>query len=284
MVRIEYEYKETFMHRMHPITKLVIIGCISTVSNAWWDLRFVIPLFTLECILCYLSKVPRNWMLYFIPLSAIAWFLNAGVVWATMSEEFFLVLPHEWVRTEILQITPRGTPIVGYMAITYGTLYYLVSSLFKGYASFSIIVTGTTLIYTLNPLDLCQVLIQYKVPMARTLSFMLMAAFRFMGVLTRSLEKIFKSQYLRGWTISKRNPVKAIKAAAPMVFPIGREIVTTVDKVSISTAIRAFGAGQPAPTRIWNLTTIDKIVIITVIPLTAIAYILASIPPYIGMI
>lgn len=269
---------------MHPITKLVIIGCISTISNAWWDLRFVVPLFALECALCYFSKVPRNWLKVFIPLAGISWFLNAGFVWATMTEEFFLVLPHEWVKTEIFLIAPKGTPIVGYMAVTYGTLYYLTSSLFKGYASFSIVAIGTTLIYTLNPLDLSQVLVQYKIPLARILSFIVMAAFRFMGVLTRSLEKIFNAQYLRGWTISKRNPIKAIKGAAPMVFPIAREFVTTVDKVSVSTACRAFGAGKPTPTRLWNLTTLDKLVIITAIPLTVIAYILASIPPYIGMI
>ena len=53
----------TIIHCMSPITKLIILICMSTLISLYWDPRFLSILTIIVAIIYIISKTPLKWML-----------------------------------------------------------------------------------------------------------------------------------------------------------------------------------------------------------------------------
>ena len=123
---------------------------------------------------------------------------SQGQGWA--SPKFYKVLPQDFVSTVVFQVTPPGTPIFGYTAITYGTLYYWVARRLRGPITFMM---AAVLVYTLNMSDLAQSLAGTGIP--SHFLFMITGGYRFVSVFANMITNTQNAIKLRGWDNEKNN-------------------------------------------------------------------------------
>jgi len=278
MVLFEYEYRDTLMHRMNPLTKITVITCLSVLSTLYWDLRFLLPIFVISVLMAWDAKLPKSWVKLLLVLSLLGIWTRLLQSIFMVNPEFFKVLPPELVNKTLVEITPEGTPIIGRTAITYGSLYYLAPIILRIPIS---VCLGLTLIYTTSLGDIVQVLRMLRVP--ERLIFIVMAAWRFLPLMIRNIENVAKAQSLRGWKIESRNPSKLLKQIHPLTRPIARHFVATIDAVALSVELRGFGVGKPSPLKKLEFTALDYATVIILPPLTVLLWYLAIVY-HIGLI
>jgi energy-coupling factor transporter transmembrane protein EcfT len=242
------------------------------------DFRYSFVVLVLVFILSRVAKIPWSWYWLGILFIIGSGFYDLMLMVFQVNPDLFKVLPIDYAMKELIQITPAGS-IVGYSAITWGTLWWIVN---MDISYFAIVISSITLVYTLSPSDLVQIMAIVKIPSPLIYSFM--AGYRFFPIMTRALSDIVNAQRLRGWKAATRNPVKLVRQMAPFVYPVGRQFLKSVDIVSISTATRAFGASPITPYKSFRMK-IHEIFFTVIAPvLWVIALYLTITPPYIGAI
>ena len=61
---LEYVYKDTLMHRMHPIPKMILLATLTLLAQFYFDPVFIIPILILVIILAKpVSRIPNSWLL-----------------------------------------------------------------------------------------------------------------------------------------------------------------------------------------------------------------------------
>jgi len=277
MVLFEYEYRDTFLHKMNPLSKLIMITCLSLLATVYWDVRFILPITIVSFLIAWNAKVPISW----IKLLVTLWVLS---IWIRLSQaifmapEFFKVLSPEIVTKTVIEITPEGFPIIGHTALTYGSLYYLAAIISKAPVAWTI---GLTVVYTTPLNDILEILRSLRVP--PKLVFIVMAAWRFLPVMIRNIENVVKAQRLRGWKVKSRNPSKLVKQVLPFTKPFASQFAAAIDTISISAELRCFGVGKVSSIKRLKYSAYDKILIIILPIITVILWYLALVH-YIGLI
>jgi energy-coupling factor transporter transmembrane protein EcfT len=194
---------------------------------------------------------------------------------------FFKKLPYEFVTTEVLQITPKGFPLLGYTAVTYGSLYFRLSHLFKSYI---VLLLAFSLVWILNPSDLFQYLITIGVP--NHISLPLIVAFRFTPIMAEQMMNIWNAQTLRGRHLGKeRNLTRFFKQATEFTYPLARRFVASINTATIAVVNRGFGHQKMSPRREFSFSTKDKVVLVLLPLLLILLFYLCVTPPwYLGAI
>jgi energy-coupling factor transporter transmembrane protein EcfT len=75
--KFEFEWKDTPMHKMHPLAKLSLFVSLGGIVSAWMDWRYEIIVLCVALFLWYISKCPRSW----IPIPLL---FTIGTQWAPM--------------------------------------------------------------------------------------------------------------------------------------------------------------------------------------------------------
>ena len=105
--------------------------------------------------------------------------------------------------------------------------------------------------------------------------FVVMVALRFIPEMIRQLESIQIAQRLRGWEVSSRNPVKVARGYFPLLVPMLRYIIDSVDRMTISSKNRAFGRRKATGLRDLTLQRVDYIISgVTIITFVIAVYLL----------
>ncbi|RLF09362.1 MAG: hypothetical protein DRJ62_06855 [Thermoprotei archaeon] len=257
-VIFEYVPRDTFLHKMNPLSKLVMITCIFIVSSVYWDLRYLGVLAIIVAILYIVSKTPKKWLLLALPFGAYR-FIEACILgFALADPKYYKVLPPEVAGKVLLQIGP--------ITLIYGGFLWAVAYIFRIVLTMAV---TFMFIYTTSLNDLIKSLTSIRIPYF--LVYISVVALKFVPEFLRMLMTINMAQVLRGWSLKTKNPVKLIKKAQPLVNPFTRQIIHYVDRVTISAQIRAFGAKEVRyPWRI-RFTAIDYIIPLVSIVAAAIA-------------
>jgi len=273
-MKFEYEWRDTPLHRMHPIAKIALLGCIGGLSSMWMDFRYCMVTAVIAMFLWYLGKAPKKWIL--IPL-----LFSIGTQWADflVIAPFlgysYKVLPREYAMQVILDL--GYIPILNlHPVVTVGALWWLLRGVIAYYTT---VLCALLLYYTTSIPDLVQYILKFKVP--NIITFSIIATFRFFPVMTRLSSDSINSQRLRGWT-SSRNPLKFIKRMIPLMLPVTRQFMRATDIVTLAVLNRAFGAYPKRPHKIIPFPTRDKIITIISIAAFAIGVYLTVTPPYYG--
>jgi len=244
----EYEPAETPIHRLNPVTKIVIFMSITFLSGFYLDPRLKIPLLLLLLIICRIAKLP------FKKYSGLLWVSVVAVLFTSSFRGIFMIkpgyfkaYPADFVMKELFQITPPDFPIFGRTAITYGSLLWI--SAFP-LTTATVVLAMAGLVHTTSQSEMIQVLNSARFPQPGV--FVITVALRFIPEMIRQIESIQMAQRLRGWHIESRNPIKIARGYIPLLIPILRYIVISVDRMTISSKNRAFGL-RPAR-GLWDLS------------------------------
>jgi energy-coupling factor transport system permease protein len=252
-VFLEYAYRDTFYHRLHPITKLVITLNLFILAGLYWDVRFLLPIAVIGLLISYTARVPIRW---FLAIAGIMIFLIPLVIIGVLTQVnplLFKVYSREFVSREFFTVT---LPLVGKIGVTWGGLLWGLAFELRIPI---ILLCIYPFIYSTSFNDLVNALSRYNIPYQ--LLFILMVAYRFVPVTVRETMTIIKALRLRGWEIDSRNPKIVFRRFLPLAFALMRTLVKMIDEVNTAARIRAFGASKFTPIRQLEMHFLDKLLI-----------------------
>jgi len=250
---LEYVYKDTLMHRMHPIPKMAILIALTLLAQFYFDPVFILPILVFVVILAKpVSKIPNSWLLpmyLFGIMSVLERGYNAVFI---SSGGYYRVYPSEFMVTTLMYLA--NIPILGEAKVTVGGLFWLAS---MGLKYFVGLFSVSIFLYTTDPSDLMQYLASKKV--SKNALFIVFAGFNFFPILLRYARTIMNAQQLRGVGLSK-NPVKAVSTLAQVFHPLVIRVTVLADILTLSASIRGFGSGHYSYLREIKLSRTDKLI------------------------
>ncbi len=92
--------------------------------------------------------------------------------------------------------------------------------------------------------------------------YITMVALRFTPELAAQFTLVHRAQTLRGWRVNTRNPIKILRLYTPLMFPVIKYVIKSIDITTMSTQNRAFGLGPVTNVIANRITRMDKILTI----------------------
>jgi len=262
----QYEFHNTAVHRLTPLSKLVLFGAFLIMAGVYLDPRVKIPMLIILGILLALAKMPFRPYRAILVIASIAVMVGQSYTAVLMvNPDYFKVYDRDWVSIVILELLPPDFPIFGRAAITYGAILYLISFPLQ---VIPVILTVAGLLHTTSLSEIVSVLSRLRMPFP--VIFMTTVALRFVPEIVEKLRLIQRAQSLRGWTMETRNPIKKITRLKPILVPITRSVIRSVDVISMSSKNRAFGLGPVTVMASFEMKTVDYIVTIGISVLTVV--------------
>ncbi len=250
---LEYVYKDTLMHRMHPVPKMIFLAALTLLAQFYFDPVFILPILVFVIILAKpVSRIPNTWLLPMYVFGLMSVLERSYNAFFISSAGYYRVYPSEWMTTTLLYIA--NIPVLGVAKVTVGGLFWLVSIVLKYFVGlFSVAI----FLYTTDPSDLMQYLASKKV--SKNVLFIVFAGFNFFPILLRYARTIMNAQQLRGVGLSK-NPVKAVSTLAQVFHPLVIRVTVLADILTLSASIRGFGSGKYSYLREIKLSRTDKLI------------------------
>ncbi len=257
MAIFEYQYRETPVHRLHPLAKFSILASVTLISGFILDPLVKAALIVPVLAYAYLARLPLK--SYFKLLAVVTVTLLISQFIGSLfvaNANLFKVYPRSWAGTVIFPVTPDGFPIFGRMALTYGGLLWMISG---PLTAVLVLILVATHIHATSLNETVQALSSLHAPFPAI--YMTMVALRFTPELVGQLNLIQRAQALRGWRINTRNPIKAVGLMVPIMTPISRHVIKSIDITSMSVQNRAFGLGPVTNISAVDLKPRDKVII-----------------------
>jgi energy-coupling factor transport system permease protein len=262
----QYEFHNTAVHRLTPLSKLILFGAFLIMAGVYLDPRVKIPMLVILWILLALAKMPFRPYRGILVIASIAVMIGQSYTAVLMvNPDYFKVYDRDWVSIVILELLPSDFPIFGRAAITYGAILYLISFPLQ---VIPVILTVAGLLHTTSLSEIVSVLSRLRMPFP--VIFMTTVALRFVPEIVEKLRLIQRAQSLRGWTMETRNPIKKITRLKPILVPITRSVIRSVDVISMSSKNRAFGLGPVTVMASFEMKTVDYIITIGISVLTVV--------------
>jgi len=255
MVFLEYQWRDTFFHRLNPVVKAVLFISISILNTLWLDTRLTSILLLIAIVFAYIGKYPKQW-LTIIYIMMITFVITSLLILPYLgTTAVYKVYPEELMHRIIFVITPEGTPLIGYVYLTVGSIVWLLARLVS---IPTLLLVWGMFIYSTKVSDFFEQLLNLKVPFL--IIFTVRAAYRFIPIMIRKINTIMSAQKLRGFEAKTKNPITLVKKYAPITYPLASYLVTIVDQVSISTKTRAFGSGNVTILKDFKFTISDYLI------------------------
>ena len=237
-VWFEYAPRNTWLHRMSPLSKLALFLSLFVTISFVIDPRILAIYAFIAIILYATSKTPWKWMIISIPFGLYR-FIEATIYGFTLVKpELYKVIPFELASKKLFVLGPFNIfgVTIGPITMIYGSFLFSVGYIFR-------IIIGMaltfTFIYTTSLNELIKSLPKLKIP--SPLIFVTVIALKFVPELWREFNLTSKAQSLRGWELKTKNPIKLFKMSAPIVNPFTRKMITYVDRLTLTVQIRGFG-------------------------------------------
>ena len=257
----KYEYRDTPIHNLNPASKLILFSAYLFVGQIYLDPKFKLVLLASLLIILRMAKVPVR---LYMPIMAIASFATLiGQSYTAITQldpNLFKVYDRQWVSTVILELTPATFPVIGRTAVTYGALLWLSAYPLQ---VIPVLLAVAGLLYTTSLSEIVSVLARLRMPFP--IIFMTQVGLKFVPEIVENIRLIQRAQSLRGWTSEGKNPIKKITQLKPLLVPLVRGVIQSVDVITMSSKNRAFGLGPVTPMVDFRFKLQDKIVCIGVI-------------------
>lgn len=221
---VEYIPKNSPIHGLNTLTKLCWALFILAGGLLFSDYRYLFVLCVSVLAVAAAGKVLKNllpataWLAIFalIILLLQALLFNAGQVL------FYLYPP-----AQALAITDQG----------------LFSGLAMALRMMTLVLSFLVIITTTQTRDIILTLVEkFKVPY--DYAFMFMTALRFVPTFMGEVRQITEAQQARGYAIEGWNPVKRIKAYAPVAVPLVLISLNKAENLAMAMETRGYGGGR----------------------------------------
>ena len=212
-----YQDKQTFIHAMHPLAKLIALACICacamTFSHPVYLIALAIPVVGLGLAARSLSALRGVWKLMLII------FLFSAVLWT-------LLLPADGRFISLGPMHLRRTPFL--FGIGMGLRFNVM--LFAG-----MVFVATTRVEDFTA-ALCMAGLPYRV------SFALSLAFRLVPTYMETATTIAQAQRCRGLDLDSGGFVARTRKYIPLIVPVFMMAIRSADNLAMALESKAFGA------------------------------------------
>mgnify|MGYP004458885427 FL=1 len=249
---LTYAPKDTWIHRLSGLTKLVFFLVWSIVSMITYDTRVLLFMLISSLIIFRVSKIEWkqistvfNFILFFLCLNLIA---------------VFLFSPYEGVK--IYGTQQDLWHIAGNYTITKEQLFYEFNIMIK---YFTVIPAVLMFILTTNPSEFAASM--NRIGVSYKISYSIAIALRYIPDVQADFTKIKHAQEARGIEMSsKAGLIDRIKNVSSILFPLIFTSMDRIDVVSNAMELRGFGKNKK---RTWysgkKLSSKDITVIVVVL-------------------
>lgn len=249
---LTYDPKDTWIHRLSGLTKMVFFLVWSIVSMITYDTRVLLFMLISSLIIFRVSKIEWkqistvfNFILFFLCLNLIA---------------VFLFSPYEGVK--IYGTQQDLWHIAGNYTITKEQLFYEFNIMIK---YFTVIPAVLMFILTTNPSEFAASM--NRIGMSYKISYSIAIALRYIPDVQADFTKIKHAQEARGIEMSsKAGLIDRIKNVSSILFPLIFTSMDRIDVVSNAMELRGFGKNKK---RTWysgkKLSSKDITVIVVVL-------------------
>lgn len=248
---LTYDPKDTWIHRLSGITKLIFFLAWSIVSMITYDTRVLVFMLVSSLIIFRVSKI--EWKQISTVFKFILFFLCLNLL------AIFIFSPYEGVkiygtRTDLLHIAGNYT-------ITMEQLFYELNIMIK---YFTVIPAVLMFILTTNPSEFAASM--NKIGVSYKISYSIAIALRYVPDVQADFTKIKHAQEARGIEMSSKSGlIDRIKNVSAILFPLIFTSMDRIDVVSNAMELRGFGKNKK---RTWysgkKLTVRDITVIVVV--------------------
>lgn len=231
MARIlTYTEKDTWIHRLSGVTKLLFFIIWSVTGMLTYDTRVLIAMLAISLIIFKISKT--EWKQVGTVFKFILFFLFLNLL------TVFVFSPYEGVRiygsrTELLQL-------LGNYSITKEQIFYEFNIMLK---YFTVIPIVLMFIVTTNPSEFAASL--NKIGVSYKVGYAVAIALRYVPDVQSDFNKIKHAQEARGIEMSGKASLKSrIRSMASIIFPLIFSSMDRIDVVSNAMELRGFGKNK----------------------------------------
>lgn len=219
---LAYSPGETILHRMNPITKLIMIFSVWLVSLISFNIMTFLILLSVLVVFWVLGKIPLREMATFAKLLSLVFLIFTiinGFMYFRGKTPLFYVFGH---------------------AFTIEGLFFGITLSMK---VLCIVSTVPLLTKTTTMTDLISALAKLRIPYQ--LIFIFTTAVNFTDIIEETYNNIKESQLLRGYSLDEMNFFKrAIKGYAPLFIPLVLTVLRKASTMDMAIESRAFGASK----------------------------------------
>lgn len=244
-IAANYLNRESLVHRLNPLTKLLWSFLVMGLSFLFSDFWVLIGFFLSIMGVAVIARIFREMLPVFKGLLFFALFF-----WVF---QVFLVSEGRPLLTIIpgnpgLRITDRGLLI----ATAMGIRLMVVASSFP------------ILLATTQVKDLVIVLVE-KMKIPYTYAFMFITSLRFIPTFMEEMDQIIQAQCSRAHRLDSRNFVTRFFSICPLAIPLMITSVKKAERMAISMETRGFGVGKRTYLHRYNFDRTDWLVSIGLI-------------------
>ncbi|KNY25590.1 energy-coupling factor transporter transmembrane component T family protein [Pseudobacteroides cellulosolvens] len=220
---IEYIQKDSFFHRLHPITKILWTFGVLIISFVFSSPLPIFIILLSNILIAAASGIikevfPAIKALFLFSLLLIAF----QIFFVSDGNTLFYAIPF----TDIGRITDIGLNL----------------SLVMSFRMVATVSTIPILMMTTPMTDLVVVLVE-KLKIPFKYAFMFITALRFIPTLLGEIEQILQAQMSRGYNSDTKNPFKKMIIVIPLAIPLLVSSIKKTEKMAISMEARGFASG-----------------------------------------
>ncbi len=219
-----YVPRDSWVHRLNPLTKLLWTLVVMTISFFCEDPLALAGIFLSIVLVAALGRILQEMLPAFKGLLIfVGLFLILQVFFISDGQTLLNLIP----GTDLLRITDRG--LLGSLAM--GGRMLVIA------ASFPVFMATTQI------KDLVITLVEkLKIPYAY--AFMFVTSLRFIPTFMGEMDQIIQAQCSRGHRLDERNVFKKIAALCPLAIPLMVTSIKKAEALAISMETRGFGSGK----------------------------------------
>ncbi|MGD8400016.1 MAG: energy-coupling factor transporter transmembrane component T [Bacillota bacterium] len=223
-VAVNYLQRDTWIHRLNPLTKLFWSLLMMTLSFLFKDPLWLTALFGSIVLVAQMAQILREMLPVFKGLLIFAlFFLLFQIFLIPEGRTLVVLIPGlNWLR-----ITDQGVGI----AAALGIRLMAVASSFP------------VLLATTQVKDLVVMLVE-KLKIPYTYAFMLITTLRFIPTFMNEMDQIIQAQCSRAHRLDSRNFVTRFLSICPLAIPLMVTSIKKAERLAISMETRGFGVGK----------------------------------------
>ena len=261
---MEYVPRRSLIHNLHPLTKLVwslIILILALVFNNPWYLAATVLSVVLVGLI---GKVVKETFVYLGAMLLVSGFVFVfQVLFRPGGQVLFTVFPSSW------------SVVGGWLPVTEGGLLYGIAMSLR---MLCIVSAFPVILSTTQPRDIIMAMVDtLRVPY--DYAFMFTAALRFMPIVMSEVSTISQAQRSRAYAVEGWNPIRKLKAFAPIAMPIVFIAIEKADRLGLCMDLRGYGSKGRTYLHVLKLRFLDWVVLALMV-IVLIGSIVAAIQGY----
>lgn len=242
---VEYIAKDSLVHQMNTLTKLVWALLVMTGGLLFSDYRYLVTLFGSVLLVAVVARVLKDLLPVIAGLSVFALILMLlQMLLFNEGEKIFFLIP----VINVLPVTDQG----------------LFSGLAMSFRMLTLVFSFLVVMTTTQTRDIILTLVE-KIKVPYDYAFMFMTALRFVPTFMGEVKKITEAQQARGFALEGWNPIKKIKAYAPVAVPLVLISLNKAENLAMAMETRGYGSGPRTYLREPKMHMLDYVLMVVMV-------------------